>query len=233
MAEIVVTLLLNKRTYQTINDLNVQVASSPDYAVVAGENAVTQIQVNYPERYAALRCYVRMRNAKGEYATVNFTGSATAKTFTLPDTMTYAGNTVLTFYAVNTSTGATTVWVPVIIPITATGVDYHEVAKCSEDMLEQALARLDGIETAEATRKTNEDTRIRNEAARIVNENNRINNETGRTNTWNTLRPQMEQIIADTAAAQAAAQTVNEIYSQMSMTLCYDDEGYPCYAEEE
>lgn len=233
MAEIIVTLLLNKRTYQTINDLNVEVAVSSDYAVVAGENLVTQVQVNYPEEYAALKCYVHMRNAKGEYATVNFTGSATAKTFSIPDSMTFAGNTVMTFYALNNQTGAKAVWVPVIVPITATGVDYREVAKCSEDVLENALAKLADIEAAESTRETNEATRIRNESARISAENARDHNEIGRTNTWNTLRPQMEQIIADTAAAQAAAQTVNEIYSKMSMTLCYDDEGYPCYAEEE
>ena len=233
MAEIIVTLLQSKRTYQTMNDLNVQVATSTDYTVVAGENLTTEIQVNYPEGYASQNCYVHMRNAKGEYATVNFSGTNTAKSFNLPDTMTFAGNTILTFYAVEAVSGVKTVWCPVIIPVTATGVNYHEAARASIDVLEEAILKIEGFDTAEAERVEAEEQREQNEVERMANESTRRTNETNRVNTWNTLRPQMEQIIADTAAAQAAAQTVNEIYSQMSMTLCYDDEGYPCYAEEE
>lgn len=233
MANIIITLLLTKRTRQTIENMDVQIAVSNDYMVIAGENLTTEIKVNYPANYAALTCYVHMRNAKGEYATHTFTGTATEKTFSLPDTMTFAGNTVLTFYAWDKATNTKTVWCPVIIPVTATGVNYHEVARASEDVLMEAIARIEGFDSAEAERRAAEAVRADNENIRIANERTRTNNENDRVSNWSELKPQMEQIIADTAAAEEAAQTINAIYAQMSMTLCYDDEGYPCYAEEE
>ena len=147
--------------------------------------------------------------------------------------MTFAGNTVLTFYAVEAVTDAKTVWCPVIIPVTATGVDYHEVAKASADVLEQAIIKVEGIAQEEKLRQAAETQREKNEDQRVANERVRSANETNRVASWNTMRPQLEQIIADAADAWAAAQTVNDIYSMMSMTLCYDDEGYPCYAGEE
>ncbi len=231
MANIVITLLTSKRTRQTIDNLDVQVAASGSYVVVAGENASTEIQVNYPDAYANKNCYVHMRNAKGEYATQTFTGITTSKTFRLPDTMTFAGNTILTFYALDGN--VKTVWCPVIIPVTSTGVNYHEVARCSEDVLMEALTKVANIESAEAAREAAEFQRNNSESIRIANEATRQSNESERIANWGALQPQMEQIIADTAAAEAAAETINDIYSQMSMTLCYDDEGYPCYAEEE
>ena len=233
MANISITLLLTKRTYQTINDLNVEVARSSNYAVIAGENLSTEIEVNYPESYASKHCYVHMRNAKGEYSTAVFDTTDTSKRFLLPDTMTFAGNTVLTFYALDSATGEKTVWCPVIIPVTATGVSYQEVARCSEDVLMNAIAQVADIKTAEALRIQAEQARDTAERLRVSNENNRIDNEIRRSNSWEEMAPQMEQIIADAADAWAAAQTVNDIYSMMSMTLCYDDEGYPCYAGEE
>lgn len=160
-----------------------------------------------------------------------FTGITTSKTFRLPDTMTFAGNTILTFYALDGN--VKTVWCPVIIPVTSTGVNYHEVARCSEDVLMEALTKVANIENAEAAREAAEFQRNNSENIRIANEATRQSNESERIANWGALQPQMEQIIADTAAAEAAAETINDIYSQMSMTLCYDDEGYPCYAEEE
>ena len=138
---------------------------------------------------------------------------------------------ILTFYALDGN--VKTVWCPVIIPVTSTGVNYHEVARCSEDVLMEALTKVANIESAEAAREAAEFQRNNSENIRIANEATRQSNESERIANWGALQPQMEQIIADTAAAEAAAKTINDIYSQMSMTLCYDDEGYPCYAEEE
>ncbi len=234
MPQIVVTLLNNKRTRQVVDDLDVVVGTvSGGYVVVAGENLSTVIQVNYPAEYASKICYVHMKNSKGEYATVNFEGTSEAKTFSLPDSMTFAGNTVLTFYALDASSEAKTVWLPVIIPVSATGVDYQEVARCSEDVLENAIARVATIEEAEAVRVSNENTRISNEALRVTREQTRVANESARVSSWETLQPQMIQIINDASSAEAAYQAILAIYNEFSMTLCYDDEGYPCYAEEE
>lgn len=234
MPQIIVTLLNNKRTRQVVEDLDVTVGTAPGgYVVVAGENMSTEIQVNYPEDYASLVCYVHMRNSKGEYATVNFSGTSQTKSFTLPDTMTFAGNTVLTFYALNADTEVKTVWLPVIIPVSATGVDYHEVARCSEDVLEDAIARVANIESAEATRVANEITRQSNESSRTNAENIRRANESARVDSWTTLQPQLIQIIEDAADAHAAYEAILAIYNEFSMTLCYDDEGYVCTVDNE
>lgn len=137
MANIIVTLLTNKRTRQTIEALDsVVAAQAGGYIVVEGENETTEIAVNYPEQYQAQNCYVYMKNAKGEYATLTLSSGVT-KTFTLPSSMTYRGNTFLTFYAENN--GIVTAWLPVVVPVAATGVDYVKAAMASEDIIRQML----------------------------------------------------------------------------------------------
>lgn len=56
--------------------------------------------------------------------------------------MTYVGNTILVFYA-TTGTAENlvkTVWFPVIVPVTATSVDYEKVAVASPDTLAEVIA---------------------------------------------------------------------------------------------
>lgn len=196
-AQIVITLLMTRRTRQTVQDLDVSIGVAPDgYTVVAGENLSTEVQVNYPEAYRALNCYVHMKNSRGEYSTITFVGDAAAKTFTIPSTMTLAGNTVFTFYAENTESAEKTVWVPVIIPITATGVDYAKVAQCNPDIVIEAIRRLNALDDAEAGRVAAEDKRVEE---------------------WSKRSAEMDRII--------------EIFGQSEMTLCYDEEGYPCYID--
>ena len=167
-AQITITLLTTRRTRQTVQDLDVSIGVAPDgYTVVAGENLSTEVQVNYPEAYRALNCYVHMKNSRGEYVTITFEGDASAKTFTIPSTMTLAGNTVFTFYAENTESTEKTVWVPVIIPITATGVDYARVAQCNPDIVIEAIRRLNALDDAEAARVAAEEARRANETARV------------------------------------------------------------------
>lgn len=137
MGNITVTLLTSKRTRQTINALDsVVAAQAGGYVVVEGEHRATTIVVNYPEAYAGKNCYVYMKNSKGEYDTVNL-GAGTQKSFTLPDTMTYVGNTTLVFYAADANTR--TAWLPVIVPVAETGVDYHKVTTVTEDTLREIL----------------------------------------------------------------------------------------------
>lgn len=138
MANITVTLLTSKRTRQTIGALDsVVAAQAGGYVVVEGEDRATTIDVNYPAAYAGKNCYVYMKNAKGEYDTLNFSAAGATKTFTLPDTMTYAGNTILVFYAEDSN--GRTAWLPVIVPIAETGVNYHKVATVTEDTLREIL----------------------------------------------------------------------------------------------
>lgn len=138
MANITITLLTSKRTRQTIDALDTVIATQPGgYSVVEGESNATTIEVIYPADYAAQTCYVYMKNAKGEYAVTTFTGKSQNKTFTLPETMTLKGNTILVFYAENSTTK--TVWLPVIVPITETSVNYYSPAVATEDMLRETL----------------------------------------------------------------------------------------------
>lgn len=121
-----------------MDQLDVTVAAQAGgYTAIAGEDNVTEIEVNYPTAYAAQTRYVYMKNAKGEYATKQFDGGASV-TFNLPASMTFAGNTVLVFYAGDNN--GKTVWSPVIVPIAATGVDYQKVAMASPDTLREVVA---------------------------------------------------------------------------------------------
>lgn len=138
MANITVTLLTSKRTRQTVDALDsVVAAQAGGYVVVEGEEDSTIIEVRYPDEYKGKNCYVYMKNARGEYDTHAFTQLTSAKTFTLPGSMTYAGNTILVFYA--TDGKSTTAWLPVIVPVAETGVDYKRVATASEDFLKDVL----------------------------------------------------------------------------------------------
>ena len=185
-AQIIITLLTTRRTRQTVQDLDVSIGVAPDgYTVVAGENLSTEVQVNYPEAYRALNCYVHMKNSRGEYVTITFEGDASAKTFTIPSTMTLAGNTVFTFYAENTESTEKTVWVPVIIPITATGVDYARVAQCNPDIVIEAIRRLNALDDAEAAR-------VAAEEARRANETARVDAETARAAEWIAKKAQID-----------------------------------------
>lgn len=138
MANIIVTLLTSKRTRQTIDALDsVVAAQAGGYVVVEGEAATTQIDVNYPEAFAGHTCYVYMKNARGEYETKFFTEAGQTKSFNLPASMTYKGNTYLVFYA--EQGGVQTVWLPVVVPVAETGVDYMKAASASEDIIRQML----------------------------------------------------------------------------------------------
>jgi hypothetical protein len=138
MANIIITLLTSKRTRQTIDALDsVVAAQAGGYVVVEGEASTTQIDVNYPEAYAGQTCYVYMKNARGEYETKLLTDVGQTKTFNLPASMTYKGNTYLVFYA--EQDGVQTVWTPVVVPVAETGVDYMKAATASEDIIRQML----------------------------------------------------------------------------------------------
>lgn len=162
MANITITLLTNKRTRQSIDGLDTIVAAQAGgYSVISGEDSSTTFAVRYPDTYIGQSGYVYMKNAKGEYAIKQFGELENAdELFTLPASMTVEGNTMLVFYA---STGSgdnlvKTVWAPVIVPITATSVDYEKVAVASPDTLAEviatanlAIAKATAVETAAET----------------------------------------------------------------------------------
>lgn len=160
MANIIITLLSNKRSRQSVDGLDTIVAAQAGgYSVIAGETSATSVEVRYPETYHGQAGYVYMKNAKGEYNVQQFGAIGATESFTLPASMTVEGNTILVFYA---TTGAgdeliKTVWAPVIVPITATSVDYTRVALASPDTLAEtiatantALAKAVAVETAAA-----------------------------------------------------------------------------------
>ena len=239
MPNITITLLTNKRTRQTIDTLDVNVvAQAGGYNVVEGENNATEIQVNYPDAYTGQRRYVYMKNAKGEYDTYEFTGSTTS--FKLPASMTYAGNTILVFYASSGSgeNVVKTVWNPVIVPITATGINYAKVAMASVDVLDEYIRIASEISQAETARIAAEKTRASAETTRAEQETVRQNNELGRTRAeanrvaeYDALIKDIEDAIVNINSAAENADKVQEIYDQMQITLTYDDEGYPCYVD--
>lgn len=198
MPNITITLLTNKRTRQTIDTFDVNVvAQAGGYNVVEGENNATEIQVNYPDAYVGQRRYVYMKNAKGEYDTHEFTGDTTK--FTLPASMTYAGNTILVFYASSGSgeSAIKTVWNPVIVPITATGINYAKVAMASIDLLDEYIHIANEISKAETARITAENARANAETARITAEGTRATAEVGRT------RAETSRASAETTRASA------------------------------
>lgn len=198
MANITITLLTNKRTRQTIDALDVNVvAQAGGYNVVEGENNATEIQVNYPDAYTGQRRYVYMKNAKGEYDTHEFTDNTT--TFKLPASMTYAGNTVLVFYASsgNGDDAVKTVWNPVIVPITATGINYAKVAMASVDILDEYIRMADEIDKAETARITAENERKDSELERNASEQQRKSNEAKR------IESETSRVSAETARASA------------------------------
>lgn len=231
MPKIIVTLLNTRRNRVVIDSMDTTVATQPGgMVVVAGEHLATRVEVYYPEEWNGGNCYVHMKNAKGEYATARLIGG-NPKYFDLPNTMTFAGNTFLTFHSeVNDTVG---VWVPVVVPVTETGVDYDEVARCSMDLVQETLGMLDEYQEYEDMRRENETIRRDMETERMYNENQRKAEATARNNEWAILKPQMEQIIADSQSAQEAADRINAIYAEFQITLGYDEEGYPClcYAE--
>lgn len=161
MANITVTLLTNKRTRQSIDGLDTIVAAQAGgYSVISGEDNSTTFAVHYPETFSGQTAYVYMKNAKGEYFVKQFgVLSTAAEEFTLPASMTVEGNTILVFYA-STGSGVSlvkTVWAPVVVPITATSVDYARVAVASPDTLAEviatanlALTKATAVETAAA-----------------------------------------------------------------------------------
>lgn len=154
MANITITLLTNKRIRTTIDAYDVTVAMQPGgYSVIAGEHNATEIEVRYPDAYASRKCSVYMKNAKGEYVVQDFDNPLTVKSFTLPDTMTFAGNTTLVFSA--TDDTSKTIWSPVIVPVVATGIDYRKLAMYSTDILDSVVETAkQAIETANATNQS-------------------------------------------------------------------------------
>lgn len=137
MANIEVTLLTNKRTRQTIDALdNTVLTQAGGYTVVEGEDNTTKIKVNYPEQYETYSRYVYMKNAKGEHDIYDF--APDENEFLLPASMTFRGNTVLVFCA--TAGDEKVIWLPVIVPVAETGIDYKKVATASEDFLKEVLA---------------------------------------------------------------------------------------------
>ena len=137
MTAIEITLFPNKRS---------KTAWAQNYAVVEGEDGVTEIAVRFPESYASsplVRLYVYMKNAKGEYAVKELDWARAEKSFSLPASMTFAGTTTLVFYAESKTEKA--VWLPIEIPIAATSVDYKEVARASPDILQEAIKATEEI----------------------------------------------------------------------------------------
>ena len=146
MANIDITLLENKRSRQAVDGLATIVATQAGgYSVIAGEVGATTFSVRYPSVYVGQSGHVYMRNAKGEYYIKQFGAIASVESFTLPASMTVEGNTILVFYATE-GTGENlikTVWAPVIVPVTATSVDYEKVAVASPDTLAETIAKAD------------------------------------------------------------------------------------------
>lgn len=143
MANIIITLLNNKRSRQTIGGLDSSVAmQAGGYSVIENEHNATVFEVHFPTEYHGQTGSVHMKNAKGEYATHNLGAIIDTHTFSLPSAMTYAGNTLLVFEARNEVDGETTktVWAPIVVPVTATSVDYKKVAMASPDILAEAIA---------------------------------------------------------------------------------------------
>lgn len=133
-----ITLLITKQTRQQQDGLDRTVIGLVNgYKVVQGEHNATSITVAYPPEYKESNRYVYMKNAVGGFETKIFTAGEETLTFTLPDTMTHAGNTELVFFAEGNE--VVTVWLPVILLVTATGVDYRKVAMASPDLLNQAI----------------------------------------------------------------------------------------------
>lgn len=131
---ITVNLLTNKNTYILSDDLATEYSTNErGYKVIQGEDNATTITVNYPTSYAVFDKQVEMINAKGQQTIIELTGSE----FTLPNTMTYAGNTTLVFSAITDDIKV--VWQKVIIPITATGIDFENIALANPDILGEAI----------------------------------------------------------------------------------------------
>lgn len=143
MANITITLLENKRSRQAVDGLDTIVAQQAGgYSVIATEDKATTLEVRYPTSYIGQTGCVYMKNARGEYATIDFPRIEQTLTFKLPATMTVAGNTFLVFQAlVGTGDNAIkTVWAPVVVPVTETSIDYRKVAMASPDILAEAIA---------------------------------------------------------------------------------------------
>ncbi len=147
MANIIITLLSNKRSRQTVEGQDAIVATQAGgYSVIESENNSTTFEVRFPAEYYGQGGAVYMKNAKGEYGTIGLGVIGASHSFKLPDTMTVAGNTFLVFQATDSSADAElgsppkTVWAPIVVPVMATSVDYTKVAMASPDVLAEAIA---------------------------------------------------------------------------------------------
>ncbi len=143
MANIDITLLTSKRTRISVDGLDsVAATQAGGYIVVAGESETTTFAVHFPSNFIGQTSWVYMKNSKGEYKVKHFGMLKSADvTFTLPEEMTFAGNTYLVFYATYGAGESTikTVWSPVVVPVASTGIDYRKVAVASPDVLEEVI----------------------------------------------------------------------------------------------
>ena len=156
MADITIELLETKQTRQRINGYEVSmVAQRSGYQIVAGENNVTEIEVFYPAQYKNISRLVYMVNALKRGKAIRFEQGEERVVFVLPASMTFAGNTWLTFSASDGSTE--TNWVSVPILITATHRDYKGEAQASPDILEDAVQSIDKIKRLFPVDSTNAD----------------------------------------------------------------------------
>ncbi|MCL2598893.1 MAG: collagen-like protein [Firmicutes bacterium] len=145
MADVSIWLLETKQSRQNINGYEVSmVAQRSGYQIVAGEDGVTEFEIYYPPQYKNMFRAVHMVNAKREFKVLTFEPGEERVSFFMPKSMTFAGNTWLTFSAFEGDNN-TTNWVSIPVLITATHRDYRKEAMASPDILEDAIRAIDKI----------------------------------------------------------------------------------------
>ena len=226
-ANITITLLLSKKTAQSAAYYDcIAQPQKGGYEVVAGENNSTTIAAIYPEMYAGQTCYVYMQNSYGEYSIKQlddpFEMNQQTKTFALPANMCKAGKTTLVFHA--TIEGVKTVWLPVVIPINPTGVDYNAIAPEEVDAVAELLEELRKVEQEitkeEETRKEAEQGRVDAESARVEAEAERAEAEATR-NTAEQSRVEAED---GRTTAESSRRTAEEQRAESEQTRASNEE---------
>ena len=226
-ANITITLLLSKKTAQSAAYYDcIAQPQKGGYEVVAGENNSTTIAAIYPEMYAGQTCYVYMQNSYGEYSIKQlddpFEMNQQTKTFALPANMCKAGKTTLVFHA--TIEEVKTVWLPVVIPINPTGVDYNAIAPEEVDAVAELLEELRKVEQEitkeEETRKEAEQGRVDAESARVEAEAERAEAEATR-NTAEQSRVEAED---GRTTAESSRQTAEEQRAESEQTRASNEE---------
>lgn len=107
--------------------------------VVTAENNSTEILVIYPDEFAGYTKYVDLKNTRSatDGDRIKFTTAGTEFTFTIPDSMTFAGYTFLHFVAALEDERA--IWDRVAIKIWSTSPNWTGEAAGQPDILIKAL----------------------------------------------------------------------------------------------